>query len=534
VQVNSIATTKRWINTAGGDWDVASNWDTNAVPGVNDDVIIDLAVTNPITHGTSPLQVKSLTMSAGQLTVSGNAIFDSVTLSGGTATFNSATSVVTFTQTGGTVTGNGTITLTGTGAQISTWSGGSLAGSGKTILNGQMQATAGSSGLTLTREIVVGDAINPASFTLNGTGKLTMTVANLVPGKLTIRNSASLIFDAEADLTGTGAASGTFIVTLDAGAVLTKSGAGTTTDFTSVKLVNNGLVDIQSGSLRLLGGSQTQDGNFNVAGGATLDLNVGPEHAFTGNGGITGNGTVAAEQGFVKRGAGTTTTVTPTVNIFGTVTAESGTLNLTGTVTNQNTLTVATAGTFIISGNLTNYNAATRTLTGANATFRISGTLRVAGADILKNAATISLIGSSWQFLNDTTGLSALASLVENSTGSTFSIDTGTFTTSGSFTNFGTFWMKADGIFHVTGTFTNQAGTVRIDAVSDTHFGHLQIDGNAVLNSGLLQITQSVPLTSGTRLRFMTFASRSGFFFSALLPSGSIDQSHPTYLEWVV
>jgi hypothetical protein len=397
-----------------------------------------------------------------------------------------------------------------------------------------MQATAGVSGLTLTREIVVGDAVNPASFTLSGTGKLTMTVANLVPGKLTIHNSASLRFDAEADLAGTGAASGTFIVTLDAGAVLTKSGAGTTTDFSSIRLINNGFVDIQSGSLRLLGGSQTQDGNFNVAGGATLDLNVGPEHAFTGNGGITGTGTVAAEQGFVKRGAGTTTTVTPTVNIFGTVTAESGTLNLTGTVTNQNTLNVAAAGTLIISGNLTNYNATTRTLTGDAATFKISGTLRVAGADILKNATTISLIGPSWQFLNDTTGLSALANLAENSSNHTFSLDAATFTTSGSFTNFGTLWIRADGIFHVAGTFTNQAGTVRIDAVSGTHFGLLQIDGSAVLNLGLLQITESVPLTSGTRLRFITFASRSGFFSNVLLPSGSIDQSHPTYLEWVV
>src|SRR5258708_39547525 len=35
-----LSTTVNWINPSGGNWDIAANWDSNAVPGPSDDAVI--------------------------------------------------------------------------------------------------------------------------------------------------------------------------------------------------------------------------------------------------------------------------------------------------------------------------------------------------------------------------------------------------------------------------------------------------------------------------------------------------------------
>jgi len=87
-----------WINPNGGDWDTASNWSTGALPGPNDDVVINaLHAGASITHANNttdtvnsitaaaPITLSSGTLSLGTLSVAG-AFSDSsnVTLSGGT------------------------------------------------------------------------------------------------------------------------------------------------------------------------------------------------------------------------------------------------------------------------------------------------------------------------------------------------------------------------------------------------------------------------------------------------------------------
>src|SRR5262245_55420417 len=37
-----VPATLRFINPAGGDWDTPTNWDEGRIPGMNDDVVIDL------------------------------------------------------------------------------------------------------------------------------------------------------------------------------------------------------------------------------------------------------------------------------------------------------------------------------------------------------------------------------------------------------------------------------------------------------------------------------------------------------------
>jgi hypothetical protein len=65
-----------WINPAGGDWGVASNWQSGVVPGLNDDVTIN-EPNNPI-----------ITYSGGSATVANITSSDPIALTGGSLTVN--------------------------------------------------------------------------------------------------------------------------------------------------------------------------------------------------------------------------------------------------------------------------------------------------------------------------------------------------------------------------------------------------------------------------------------------------------------
>ena len=123
LEPRQLLATVQWINPAGGSWDVASNWSTDAVPGSGDDVVINVSGASPtVTISSNVESVHSITaadplgISGGGLTVAANS-----TISGG------------LTMTGGSLTASGSgVTLTVTGT--TTVSGGSLyAGGGATL-----------------------------------------------------------------------------------------------------------------------------------------------------------------------------------------------------------------------------------------------------------------------------------------------------------------------------------------------------------------------------------------------------------------
>jgi len=68
-----------WINPNGGDWNTPSNWNTGALPTADQDVFLDIDVTNPITHSAGATQVKSL-ISTQRLTLSGGTLIITGTL----------------------------------------------------------------------------------------------------------------------------------------------------------------------------------------------------------------------------------------------------------------------------------------------------------------------------------------------------------------------------------------------------------------------------------------------------------------------
>jgi hypothetical protein len=86
------AATVRWINSDDGDWDEPVNWTGNAVPGANDDLIVDvvgafplvtirqapLAGTGPTRHfARSVIARESIRYTGGTLNVTGDATFES-------------------------------------------------------------------------------------------------------------------------------------------------------------------------------------------------------------------------------------------------------------------------------------------------------------------------------------------------------------------------------------------------------------------------------------------------------------------------
>ena len=69
------AATVSWVGSSG-DWNIATNWSTGALPGAADDVVIDRPGALTITHSAGAHTVRSiqseeaLTVSGGSLTVS--------------------------------------------------------------------------------------------------------------------------------------------------------------------------------------------------------------------------------------------------------------------------------------------------------------------------------------------------------------------------------------------------------------------------------------------------------------------------------
>src|SRR5947209_1627035 len=52
LEERTLLSTLSWINAAGGDWDIPSNWDAGRVPTLTDDALINLAGIT-VTHSTS-------------------------------------------------------------------------------------------------------------------------------------------------------------------------------------------------------------------------------------------------------------------------------------------------------------------------------------------------------------------------------------------------------------------------------------------------------------------------------------------------
>ena len=117
----SPSCTITWDGGSSGSWHTPSNWDADRLPAPDDVVCIPAAAT--VTHSSG-------TTAVATVLVDGTLALSASTLS---VTSTAAPSrIVTLAQTSGTLGGAATVLLTGSAANSSSWSSGSMTGSGTT------------------------------------------------------------------------------------------------------------------------------------------------------------------------------------------------------------------------------------------------------------------------------------------------------------------------------------------------------------------------------------------------------------------
>jgi len=407
--------------------------------------------------------------------------------------------------TAGTVINGGTLTTTMVGSNS-----GIIEGTGAVTLNGI--ANSGTytvdAGTTTTLE---GTITNSGSITLTGS---TLSLGDSVTlnggGTVVLSNSASNLI--------TGAASGLTLTNDD-----TIEGAGT---ISKLGIVNMGTIAAdQSIALILLPTSAglNNEGTLSVSAGDTMEIGSAAGGALLNFSGTTLTGGIYAVSGTLEFGASGTSVVTDaadisltgsgakivdfagqnvltdlaTITSAGSFTLSSG-ANFTtaGNFTNNGKLTVNTGSQLTVTGTLSNYNSSTDTLTGGS--YTVGGKLDFAGADIVTDAADITLDGDGEivDSTNSSNGLKNLATIT--SAGSFTLASKANFTTAGNLTNKGKLTVESGSTLTVTGDLTNfNSSTETLASGTYTVGGTLEFTGaNIVTNAANLTI-------SGTAARIL-------------------------------
>lgn len=329
---------------------------------------------------------------------------------------------------------------------------GSLAGSGSTVLNGDL--TAGGDNTSTTYSGVISGV---GALTKEGTGTFTLTGANTYSGGTTVNggtlegNTTSLqgdiLVNAAGTLLFTQPANGTYAGDLTGTGVLTKAGAGTlvltgtnsgfsgTTNFNAGAFSIGAASNIGTGPFVFDGGTLQTTGVLSLANLITLNAGGGTfltdaDTTLTGVISGAGNLTKTGAADLILTGANTYTGIT-TISA-GTLVLQAGAVNGVSDIVNSSHLIFddAVGGTYSGdisgSGDLTKINVGTTTLTGNNtytgATFILDGTLAVGGTGIGDTSAvTVNTPGILQMNADETIG--SLAG--DGTVGGAFTLTTG-------------------------------------------------------------------------------------------------------------
>ena len=312
-QFTVVDATIVWIGGSGF-WGEIANWSTGVLPAPADRVFIGSDLGNiTVTHRTGTSIVTSLVNQ------------QNLVLSGGTLSVSQNLQSKNMTLAGGTLGGAGDLTIDAGG--VFTWSGGTMDGGGKVTIpkTGQLNISGGSNKSLRDRTIN-----NSGTTTWSGTGNINSGLGAV------FNNLAGGIFDVKNDRSFSNNLGGAAPLFNNTGSVQKTAGAGTAT--MNVSLQNDGMVDVDTGTLSITrGGAST--GTFEVASAATLK--------FTAN--------YTANQGTYIIGAGSTQLTAGTFSIGATaVGADALTaLNLQlggGTLGGAGDLTIDAGGVFTWSG----------------------------------------------------------------------------------------------------------------------------------------------------------------------------------------
>lgn len=545
--LNARADLINWTNTAGGNWNVAANWSPSQVPSTNDTALITNAGNYTVTLNTDP--------TIAGLILGGISGTQTLATSGNTLTLNGE----------GTVNANGSLNLSGTTplsgtnrltlAGVITWRYGAIDTNVvvNVVAGGQVLI---SSGGTKYAKLLYGSLTNNGVITWQPTG-------NLVIGG-TLHNLAQGVFDAQ--LSDSIPQSGTNAVIINDGVFRRSAGTGNLDCY--VPLANQGTVDTQIGTLRLLGGSVLSTGSVFTGAGVT-GLQEGT-HVLNG----TVFSTNLVLNGAALEGAGT---------LSGTVTWTYGQLNETasltvatnaaltfgsayqhekrvyGNLTNAGTITWQPIGRLSLGGVLHNLSGALFDIQTDNISILNSGTAariindgvfrRSAGSftvscDVpMSNNGTVEVLPGTLRFDGGYTNPAGTISLAGGTfrTGQPFCLAGGLLTGWGSvaadMTNGATIRPAcSNGVLTITGRCEQLlGGRMEFELAGNnpgTNQSRLNITGKAILRGtvGVRWAGNHLP-TPGTDYQIMTFGSRDGQFccFDNFLLLGQGRRLTPVY-----
>jgi len=426
-----------------GKWSSPLNWSSNpSLPGVNDDVVIPA--------GFSGIQLNAGVQSVRSITCSSpvELVFDTLSVSA-PSVFHAAV-----TLNGAVLTGGGDITINAN----STWLKGKMTGTGKLIVAaGKSLAINPTSTPTLSRMIEVLGTLRMQSGQLAFNG-----------GSVTVRSGGTLSLEG-ATQAYVSSGSGNDVV-IDQGGLVAKSVPGTYQFSGGVRLLNSGVVNVQSGILDLASATSTS-GTYSVSSGATLLLSA--NHDLNDGASITG---------------------------FGTCQVTGQTLNVLGDASVSNpifTQTVTGPGTLTITGLSGEWRQGT--FTGAGATVVASGAIFALNTSSHTLARTLEIRGTvNWTLGAIGMGASSVGGNINVMSGGLFNIsaieqcignpgisainNSGTINKIGTGTtpvviNGGTLTFNNNGLTQV------QQGTLKLE-VGGTHAGNFNISSGATLSTG--------------------------------------------------
>ena len=290
-----------WIGESGN-WNDVVNWSTGAVPGEQDDVIIDRpGVDVVVTHWTGPSEVKSLRSEEELVLVGGTLTVTTTMRVGGKLRLASVGTLK-----------RATLTTTG-GGQVTAESGGIL------------------DGVTLATEVGGGGLTIAGGLTLSGGAKLASTAGfglYIAGGTQTLGGNGEIVFEEGGRIFLGYGGEGTVTV----GPQVTVLGPGQIFESSPASLINEGtfLVDGAARTLTLRPTVFTNRGTMRATGGAHLDIR--PGH-WTQDGTIIVGAASSASLGGAWTNEGTIIPAPDaTVNLIGTLNgglaAQSGTWRL--------------------------------------------------------------------------------------------------------------------------------------------------------------------------------------------------------------
>jgi hypothetical protein len=546
----AFAQNDNWLGGTGL-WSDPTKWSVG-VPNSSNSVFIDNGKA-----GASPVTINFNGAQCGNLTVDSD---DSLTLVDGTIftlygpTISNAGSISlnsagfgTYFNFGGAVTLSGAGALTMSNNKANYLMGYAQPSPGASLTNQSTIRGAGNIGFTggigtgnsFTNQATVNAnqtnplLINIGSGTVSNTGTLEATNgATLEIWNGAITNTGGVIHAAPASIVSL------YNITVSGG-TLTTSGTGTIEAVCCLGysmldgVTVNGNFQWISNNIGYLHGTITNDGamKFNSPPGTSVILDVVGAVTLNGSGTLTSTNSNNQIMGYAQSadasllnqstiqgtgqfgGAGGIGTGNSLMNgAKGTIFANQSNpfvINVgSGSFTNTGTLHVKTGSAmYIMGGGFSNFSGST--LTGGK--YMVSGTLGFDGANIVTNAASITLTGTTAQIINDLNSANALANLATNTTTGSFSLLSGnlinTTVTSGNFSNAGKVTVGVGSGFQVSApsplvpTYTQTAGTTTVDGVL-TAAGGVTIQAGRVFGRGMIAdpVVSSGSVTAGDSL----------------------------------